>query len=672
MENVKEKIETLRKKLNDYNYQYYVLNNPSVSDFEYDQLMEELMRLEKMHPEYYLPTSPSVRVGGKVVDGFKKVKHKKFMLSIGDVFNEDELYSFDETIRKILNVDLVEYMCELKIDGLACSIEYSNGELILASTRGDGTTGEDVTNNILTIKSIPLQISDKRDIEIRGEVFMPKSSLASCNLEREKNGEPLFANCRNAASGSLKQLDSSITAKRKLDAFWYYVPDALELGFKKHSDTLDYLEKLGIKVNDKKEVVLGIDNVIKYVHKITSIRDSLPYDIDGLVIKVNDMTKYDEIGYTMKVPKWEIAYKFPPEEQITQIEDIEISVGRTGRVTPTAILLPVRVAGSLVSRATLNNEDYIKEKDIRIGDFISLHKAGDVIPEVEKVILSRRDKSLKPYTLPSDCPFCHQHLEKKQGQTYCVNSSCPSRQVNALIHFASKAGMNIVGMGDKLIELLFNEKLLKSIPDFYLLKEHQEELMLLDGIGKKTCDSLFSNIEESKHNDLYQLICGLNIGLVGKKTAQVLSNHYQSLDKLASSDLEELSSLSDVGEITANKIKEYFLNEDNINMINKLRELNLNFESLNKKKEVKENYFTNKKFVLTGTISVSRDVMTKRIEDLGGISSSSVSKNTDFVLAGDSAGSKLDKAVELGVKVFSEEEIMPLILDAEKEINKEE
>lgn len=666
MDKIEEKIESLRKKLNDYNYQYYVLNNPSVSDFEYDQLMEELMRLEKENPQYYSSTSPSVRVGGKVIDGFKKVTHKKFMLSIADVFNEEELYSFDETIRKILKVDKVEYMCELKIDGLACSIEYSNGKLVLASTRGDGTIGEDVTNNILTIKSIPLEISDKRDIEIRGEVFMPKSSLFSLNLEREKNGEMIFANCRNAASGSLKQLDSSITAKRKLDAFWYYVPDAINLGFTKHSDTLDYLEKLGIKVNDKKEVVFGIDNVIKYMHKISEIRKDLPYDIDGLVIKVNDMTKYDEIGYTMKVPKWEIAYKFPPEEQITQIEDIEISVGRTGRVTPTAILLPVRVSGSLVSRATLNNEDYIKEKDIRIGDFISLHKAGDVIPEVEKVILSRRSSSSLPYKLPTTCPFCHEKLEKKQGQTYCVNNLCPSRQVNALIHFASKAGMNIVGMGEKLIELLFNEKLLLTIPDFYLLHEHMEKLMLLDGIGKKTCETLFKNIEESKKNDLYQLICGLNIGLVGKKTAQVLSSHYKSLDNLASSSIDELASLSDVGSITANKIKEFFLNEENINMINKLRSLNLNFELINKNNNVKENYFTNKRFVLTGTISVSRDEMTKRIESLGGISSSSVSKNTDFVLAGTSAGSKLDKARELNIKIYSEDEIMPLILEAEK------
>ena len=662
----KERIEQLRKKLDECNYQYYVLDNPTISDFEYDQLMEELMRLEKNRPDLFSPISPSNRVGGKVLDGFKKIKHKKFMLSIGDVFNEEELYAFDETIRKILKCDKVEYVCEVKIDGLACSIEYVDGKFTLASTRGDGTIGEDVTNNVLTIKSIPLQISDKRDIEIRGEVFMPKKSLISCNKEREASGEPLFANCRNAASGSLKQLDSSITAKRKLDAFWYYVPDATSLGFTKHSDTLDYLATLGIKVNDQRQVVSGIDEVISYMHKMAEIRPTLPYDIDGLVIKVNDMTKYDEIGYTMKVPKWEIAYKFPPEEQITKIEDIEISVGRTGRVTPTAILLPVRVSGSLVSRATLNNIDFINEKDIRIGDYISLHKAGDVIPEVEKVILERREEGLTKYSLPKECPFCHHDLVKKQGQTYCINDLCPSRRINALIHFASKAGMDIVGMGDKLIELLFNENLLSSIPDFYLLKDHQEELMLLDGIGQKTCLTLFEKIEESKNNDLYKLICGLNIGLVGKKTAQVLASHFTSLDKLMEASVEELSSLQDVGLLTAEKIHSFFLDESNIQMINKLREMNLNFNSLSTKKEIKDNFFTNKKFVLTGTISVSREVMTKRIEDLGGISSSSVSKNTDFVLAGENAGSKLDKAQELNIKVFSEEEILPLIIEAEE------
>ena len=454
--------------------------------------------------------------------------------------------------------------------------------------------------------------------------------------------------------------------KRKLDAFWYFVPDALDYGFKYHSDVLDYIESLGFKVNPERKLVNGIDEVIKFMYEITEKKNLLPYDIDGLVIKVNDINTYDEIGYTMKVPKWEIAYKFPPEEQITQIKDIELSVGRTGRVTPTAILFPVRVSGSLVSRATLNNIDFIKEKDISIGDYISLHKVGDIIPEVEKIIIERRSPVLVPYSFPENCPFCNKELSKVNRQTYCLNEECPSRIENALIHFASKAGMNIVGMGEKLIELLFNEKLLTSIPDFYTLHEHVDELMLLDGIGKKTCESLFKNINESKKNDLYQLICGLNIGLVGKKTAQVLAKHYNNLDNLINSSIEELSQLSDVGQITANKIKDYFLDNKNIEVINKLKEYGLNTYSLSSLVEAKENYFKGKRFVLTGIISVSRDEMTKRIESLGGISSSSVSKNTDFVLAGESAGSKLTKAQELNIKIFSEEEIMPLIIEAEK------
>lgn len=661
----KERVLELTKLLNQYNYEYYVLNASSVSDAEFDQLMEELNRLEHKRPDLKDRLSPTSRVGGSIASGFKKVQHKKYMLSIADVFNEDELYDFDATIRKLTGLKEVEYMCEVKIDGLSCSLIYENGSLMTASTRGDGSVGEDVTNNVLTIPSIPLHIPYKEDFEIRGEVYMPKASLKMLNEERERNGEPLFANARNAASGSLKNLDSSITAKRKLDAWWYYVPDGYEMGFKTHGEALEYASKLGFRTNPERRIVKGIDKVMEYVHEYHEKRPSLDYDIDGLVIKVNDMSLYDLIGYTMKVPKWEIAYKFPPEEQITKVEDIEISVGRTGRVVPTAILTPVRVAGSLISRATLNNEDYIKNKDIRIGDYVSLHKAGDVIPEVEKVILSKREKNVYEYFFPKECPFCKMPLSKVQGQTYCLNNSCISRRINNLIFFVSSQGMDINGIGDKLVESLFNEGLLKDIADFYLLKDHEEELMMMDGIGKKTCEAMFDAIEKSKQNDLYQLICGLAIPLVGKKTALVLQDHYQDLDSLMNSSFEELSSLQDVGEITAKKILEYFSSIENKNIIERLREYHLNFHSLHQKIEAKENYFKGKKFVLTGTLSVSRDTMTKRIEALGATSSSSVSKNTDFVLAGSEAGSKLDKAKKLNVKVFSEEEIIPLIIEAE-------
>lgn len=662
----KERVKELTDLLNRYNYEYYVLNQSSVSDAEFDSLMEELQRLERKRPDLKDRLSPTSRVGGGVLDSFKKITHKKYMLSIADVFNEDELYDFDRTIRKATGLDKVEYMCEVKIDGLSCSLVYEDGDLVSASTRGDGTIGEDVTDNVMTIPSVPLHLEDKRDIEIRGEVYMPKKSFNLLNEQRKATGEPLFANARNAASGSLKNLDSKVTAKRKLEAWWYYVPDALELGFTKHSEALDWATSLGFKTNPERRLVHGIDEVIAYMHEYHEKRPTLDYDIDGLVIKVNDMTLYDTIGYTMKTPKWEIAYKFPPEEQITKVEDIEISVGRTGRVAPTAVLTPVRVAGSLISRATLNNEDFIASKDIRIGDYVSLHKAGDVIPEVEKVILERRDKNSLPYHFPEECPYCHEKLERIQGQTFCVNDSCPSRKINNLIFFVSNQGMDIDGLGEKLVESLFNEGLVREIPDFYILKDHEEDLMMMDGIGKKTCESLFKAIEDSKKNDLYKLICGLAIPLVGKKTAIVLSDHFLNLDNLKNASKDELSSLSDVGEITADRIIAYFKDVHNQDIIEKLRAFNLNFVNLHPSIEAKDNFFKGKKFVLTGTISVSRDEMTKRIEKLGGKSSGSVSKATDFVLAGENAGSKLTKAQDLKIRIFSEDEILPLIEEAEK------
>lgn len=657
----KERVKELTDLLNKYTYEYYILNQPSVTDAEFDSLMEELILLEKKRPDLKDKLSPTSRVGGTVLSSFPKVTHKKYMLSIADVFNEEELYNFDETIKKATGLNEITYMCEVKIDGLACSIEYENGKFFQASTRGDGQVGENVTSNVLTIKTIPLQIDEKKYIEIRGEVFMPKSSFEMLNKQREEKGEQLFANARNAASGSLKQLDSSITAKRKLDAFWYYLPDALDFKIYKHSDALNYIESLGFKTNPERRLVKGIDNVIKYVHEYEEKRKSLPYDIDGLVIKVDDMTLYDVIGYTMKVPKWEIAFKFTPEEAITRIEDIVLSVGRTGRVTPTAILDPVLVSGSRISRVTLNNEDYIKSKDIRIKDYIYLHKAGDVIPEVNKVILERREEGLKPYKFPNECPYCHSKLDKTQGQTYCVNPLCPSKVINQLINFASDKGMDLVGIGDKLVERLFNEGLLKSIVDFYKLKDHKEELMLFEGIGEKTIKSMCKIIEESKNNDLVKLLCALNIPLVGKKTATVLARHYSCLDDIIKASEEELSSLEDVGEITSKKIIEYFKDENNISIINQLKEINVNTLSTLKKEEVKDNFFKNKKFVLTGTLSISRDEMTSKLESFGAISSSSVTKKTDFVLVGSNPGSKYDKAVALNVKIYNEEEINKLI-----------
>lgn len=666
MDKEKERVEELTKILNQANKDYYVLDNPTLSDFEYDQLMEELQLLEHKRPDLKDRLSPTNRVGGYVATGFKEIHHKKYMLSISDVFNEDEIYNFDSTIKKLTGLKQIDYMCELKIDGLACSLLYKDGKLDIASTRGDGSIGEDVTNNVMTIKSIPYQIDDKRELEIRGEVYMPLKSFNLLNDDKRKNGEQTFANARNAAAGSLRQLDSKVTAKRKLSAFWYYVPEALNLGFRYHSEALDYISSLGFITNPERRLVHSIDEVISYVHEYHDKRKSLAYDIDGLVIKVNDMTLYDKIGYTMKTPKWEIAYKFPPEECITKVEDILITVGRTGRVAPTAKLQPVRVAGSLISRATLNNEDYIKEKDIRIGDYVYLHKAGDVIPEVSRVELKRRSEDLKPYIFPDTCPYCQQKLEKIQNQTFCTNSSCPSRKINKLIFFASKNAMDIDGLGDKLIENFFNQGLVTKTPDFYTLKEHKEDLMMMDGIKEKTYNALIDAIENSKHNDLYMLICGLAIPLVGKKTAIILADHYHSLLALKEAKFEELAQLKDVGEITAEKIINYFKDEDNLEDIARFNKYGLNFYTLKKIEHIADNYFKNKKFVLTGSLSVTRDEMTERLENLGAISSSSVTRKTDFVLVGKEPGSKLKKAEELNIKIFTEEEILPLILDAEK------
>ncbi len=662
----KKRVQELTELLNRYNYQYYVLDEPSVSDFEYDRLMEELQLLERKRPDLKSRLSPTNRVGGMIAKGFRKVVHEKYMLSIGDVFNEDGLVDFDTTIRRLTGLAEIEYMCEVKIDGLACSLLFHDGDLSIASTRGDGSVGEDVTNNVLTIHSIPVHIADKRNFEVRGEVYMPKKSLLLLNQERKKTGESLFANARNAAAGSLRQLDSSVTAKRRLDAFWYYVPEALALGFTHHSEALDYIASLGFRTNPERRLVKGIKAVLDYVHEYHEKRPHLDYDIDGLVIKVNDMRLYDTIGYTMKTPKWEIAYKFPPEEQITRVKDILITVGRTGRVVPTADLDPVRVSGSLISRATLNNEDFIRDKDIRIGDYVSLHKAGDVIPEVEKVILDRRPKDATPYVFPSTCPYCHEKLTRVQGQTYCQNEHCPSRKINKLIFFASDMAMDIDGMGDRLCESLFNQGLLRSTPDFYTLKDHKEEMMLMDGIGEKSFKALMDAIEKSKHNDLYMLLCGLAIPLVGKKTAIVLADHFQSLDKLMTASIEELSLLQDVGAITANSIASYFKDPSSLADIERFRSYGLNFLLLHPKKEARDNFFKGKRFVLTGTISVPRDVMTKRIEALGGLSSSSVSRKTDFVLVGEDAGSKLEKAKSLGVTIYDEKTILPMLEEAEK------
>lgn len=662
----KERVKELTELLNRYNYEYYVLNQSSVSDAEFDRLMQELQRLEEKRPDLKDRLSPTSRVGGAVSSEFQKITHTRLMLSLANAFNEDDLRDFDRKIREATGLKVVPYMCEVKIDGLAMTLVYDKGKLVYGATRGDGNVGEDVTNNLLTISSIPTTIKDERNIEIRGEVYMPKKSLELLNEERKQTGEQLFANARNAAAGSIRQLDPKITARRKLNAFWYYFVNANECGFTLHSDSLNYIKSLGFRVNEERRKVNGIEEVLEYVKEYTEKRPSLDYDIDGLVIKVDDIRLYNEIGYTMKTPKWAIAYKFPPEEVYTKLHDILITVGRTGRVTPNAILEPVRVAGSMIARATLNNEDFINDLDVRIGDYVKLHKAGDVIPEVCGVDLKRRPQDSKPFVMSEECPYCGHKLVKKDAVHYCVNEDCPSRSINKLIWFASDGGMDIDGLGDSLIEDLFNENLLKEFDDIYTLKTHREELLLLDGIGKKTADSLFEAIEKSKKNSVEMLIAGLGIPFVGKKTARILAKHYKSLDNLINAKYEDLVGLKDVGDKTAESLRNYFENSKNIDVIEKLKMEGVNILCYDSEVEAKENFFKGKKFVLTGTLESSdRNSMTKRLEALGAISASSVSKATDMVIVGSDPGSKYEKAKTLGIRIIYEDELLSLLKEAE-------
>ena len=659
IEEANKRIEELTTLLDRYTYEYYILNESSVSDAEFDRLMNELKLLESEFPGLKRKNSPTERVGGAVQDGFRKVPHKRLMLSLGNVFNEEEMRDWDRKVRGILHRDVIDYMGEVKIDGLGMSLIYENGELQYALTRGDGVSGEDVTKNVITIHSIPLRVKEKRPFEVRGEVYMPNSSLERVNKEREANGETLFANARNAAAGSIRNLDSSIAASRKLEGFWYYLVNANELGFHIHSKALDYLDELGFRTNHERRKLHGIEEVIAYMREYNEKRPTLPYDIDGLVIKVDNLDDYETMGYTAKEPKWAIAYKFPPLEVTTKLLDIQITIGRTGRVTPNAILSPVRVAGSLVQRATLNNEDFIKEKGLMIGDTIGLHKAADVIPEVSGPIISKRDGSQTPWVMPSNCPVCGAPLTKVKGLHYCLNKECGSRKIEGMIHFASRNAMDIDGMGGRVVEEFFGEGFIKDIPDIYSLENHASEIKELDGWSDKSINSLIKAIQDSKKQSLERLLFGLGIKEVGEKMGKILARRYKNLDEIAKASENDLLEIKDLGPVGAKSIYEYFHNEENIAMIEKLREYNLNFNYLGTDTVDTHSYFYGKTIVLTGSLThYSRNEMTEILEGIGAKCASSVSKNTDLVIAGPGAGSKLDKANELGITVISEEEAL--------------
>lgn len=658
-EEAKARAAFLTETLNRWTYEYYVLDNPSHSDAEFDRYMEELQRIEKQFPLLQSPTSPTQRVGGQVLDSFKKIPHKRLMLSLGDIFNEDEIRDWDRKIREALHKDVVDYMGEVKIDGLGMSLVYREGVLQYCVTRGDGVMGEDVTENVKKIPSIPLKVKETRPFEVRGEVFMPKSSLERLNNERLKTGEPLFANARNAAAGSIRQLDSRIAASRGLDAYWYYLVNAKELGEHIHSKSLDYLDELGFKTNHERRKLHGVEELIAYAKEYHEKRASLGYDIDGLVFKVDDIDLYDIIGYTAKTPKWAIAYKFPPEEVSTKLLDIFLTVGRTGRITPNAVLEPVRVAGSLVQRATLNNEDFIAEKGLMIGDEVILHKAADVIPEVVRPLVERRDGTQRPFVMAENCPECGKPLTKVQGLHYCLNPDCPSRKIEGMIHFASRDAMDIDGMGSAVIEELFGEGFLHDIPDIYDLYQHATRIKELDGWSNKSMSNLLGAIEESKNKSLERLLFGLGIKEVGNKTAKVLARRHRNLNEYFALTEEDYQKIDDIGPIVAASIYRYFHDEKNIAMIERLRAAGVNFEYLGTDTIETTNYFYGKTVVLTGTLErYSREEMTSILEGIGAKCSGSVSKKTDIVIAGPGAGSKLAKAEALGIKVIGEEEAL--------------
>ena len=656
---VKARIEELVKILNDANYNYYVLDNPTITDQEYDKYLRELINLEEKYPEYVLFDSPTKRVGGEVLDKFSKITHKIPMLSLGNVFNEEEVRDFDNKIKK-LGID-PEYVCELKIDGLSVSLIYENGILKSGATRGDGVVGEDITHNVKTIKTIPMKLNQDIDIEVRGEIYMDKATLEKINKERMEEGKSLLQNVRNAAAGSIRQLDSKVAAKRNLNSFIYHLPNPLDYDIEKHSDALNFMKDLGFKVNTANRICKNIDEVIKFINEYTEKRDTLPYEIDGVVIKVNDINEQSELGFTAKYPKWATAYKFPANDVLTKLTDIIFTVGRTGQITPNAVLEPVLIMGSTISRATLHNEDFVNDLGLMIGDIVSIHKAGDVIPEVKSAIKERRCGIEKPFVMISECPICGTKLVKKDGQVdyYCLNDECPARGIEALIHYASRDAMNIDGLGDEIIEDFYNEGFIKNIPDFYHLKEHKDEILMLEGFGEKSFNNMITAIENSKNNSLEKLLFGLGISGIGSKTAKVLAEYFQNIDNLMNATVEELLSIKDIGEILANSIYDYFQN--NRNLIDTLKMLDINMEYLGVKKKINE-LITNKKFVMTGTISfMSRDEIKAKIEEYSGTFSESVSKKTDVVIVGTSPGSKYDKAKELGITIWDEEEFKKVL-----------
>ena len=652
---MKERMDELIDYINKASYEYYVLDNPTITDQEYDDYYNELLSIEEKYPELKREDSPTNRVGGAVLDKFEKVTHDHPMLSFDDIFNEEEIILFDERIKRV--VSTAHYTLEPKMDGLSGSLIYKNGVLVRGATRGDGVTGEDITTNIKTIKSVPLRLIEDIDIEVRGEIYMSKKSFLEANREKIKNGEKEFANPRNAAAGSIRQLDSKVAAKRNLDFMAYFIPNPEDYGIKTQKESLEFLKKLGFVTNYKLNgYAKNVKDITNYIDSLSEKRDNLPFEIDGVVLKVDNLEDEKRLGFTSRVPRWGIAYKFPAKEVLTTLKEIKFTVGRTGKITPNAIFSPVHVSGSLVSKATLHNSDYCIDKDVRVGDTISIRKAGDVIPEVVEVKLDRRKEDSVPFKMIENCPMCDSVLVRKDANHYCKNEHCPSRKIESLIHFSSRDAMYIEGFGESIVEDFYNLGYLKNIDDFYTLDKYKDELMLLEGFGEKSISKLLESASNSKKNSLERLLFGLGIRYVGKKTAKILSKYYKTMDNLIKADFDELKSINDIGDVIAKSIVDYFSDEKNINLINRLKELNLNMRYLGEEVNTSNENINGKTFVITGTLSRPRDEIKEEIEGLGGNVTGSVTKKTDYVIAGEKAGSKLTKANELGIRVLTEEE----------------
>ncbi len=658
---IQDHMDELIEILNRASYEYHTLDKPTITDQEYDSYLRELIKLEEKYPEFKRLDSPTVRVGGEVIDGFNKVVHEVPMLSLSNVFNESEIIAFDERVKK--EIPNPKYVCELKIDGLSVSLLYKNGKLVRGATRGDGITGEDITHNVKTIKNIPLSLSEPLDIEIRGEIYMSKDSFLSLNEERKRNGMDLFANPRNAAAGSVRQLDSKIAASRNLSSFLYHLPNAEQYGVNSHYKALELMKKLGFTVNPNIKKVEGIKELLSFIEKWTQNRETLPYEIDGIVIKLDDLNAQKKLGYTAKYPRWATAYKFPAMEVYTKLRDIKFSVGRTGQVTPNAILEPVILAGSTISKTTLHNEEYVMLRDIRIGDIVSIKKAGDVIPEVVGVLEERRTGKEIPFEMIKNCPICGSSLTKKETEAayYCKNPHCDAKKIEGLIHYASRDAMNIEGFGDSIVEDFYNMGYLKNISDYYTLYQFKEELMELEGFGNKSIQNLLDSIEESKSNSLERLLFALGIRHVGKKTGKILADYFKTMDRLEKATYEELVEVHDIGEIIAESIVNYFAEPQNKELIQSLRTIGVNMSYIEKK--ISENAeFLGKTFVLTGTlVAIKREEAKEKIELLGGKTSSTVSPKTDVVVVGDNPGSKFSKAKELGILIWNEQDFLEKI-----------